>query len=324
MGFSLVEVLVALVISLFLLGGVIQMYAGNKATYNFSEAISRIQENGRFAIDIITQDLRLAGFRGCATANFVNYLNTGHADYDASLHDFFNESSIEGTENTGTNGSDGLIIRGAAPGQANIIAPFNTTLSSNINININDFMQQGDIALISKCVNSGVGGVVGADIFQVTGVGSVGGTNNSLAHGIGTEVPGNSSANLSQTYQQDTAIFKMQTVTYSIGTGASGEPALFRAEFTDVRELVDGIEQMQILYGINTDANPTPNQYVTSNNVPDWNQVTAVRIMLLLVSTETLPGENQTYFYNNQTITATDFKLRHVFTTTVALRNNRS
>ncbi len=57
LGISMVEILIALVISLFLLGGIIQVYVGNKATYGFTNAISRIQENGRFAMDIMSQDL---------------------------------------------------------------------------------------------------------------------------------------------------------------------------------------------------------------------------------------------------------------------------
>ena len=51
LGLSLVEVLVALVISLFLLTGLGQAYLSNRVSYTFSEAISRIQENGRFALD---------------------------------------------------------------------------------------------------------------------------------------------------------------------------------------------------------------------------------------------------------------------------------
>jgi type II secretory pathway pseudopilin PulG len=84
-GISMVEVLVALVISLFLLSGIVQVYLGNKTAYRFTEAVARIQENGRFAIESITQDLRMAGFFGCAmfdpedTSNIVNNLNPSGA-----------------------------------------------------------------------------------------------------------------------------------------------------------------------------------------------------------------------------------------------------
>jgi type IV pilus assembly protein PilW len=64
-GISLVEILVALVISLFLLGGIVQVYVGNKTTFAFTNALAEVQENGRFAVDMISQDLRLAGEWGC-------------------------------------------------------------------------------------------------------------------------------------------------------------------------------------------------------------------------------------------------------------------
>jgi type IV pilus assembly protein PilW len=115
----------------------------------------------------------------------------------------------------------------------------------------------------------------------------------------------------------------MQTVTYSIGTGESGEPALFRSEFDDSSELVDGIEQLQILYGINTDTSDTsPNQYVTSKEVSNWSKVTAVRIMLLARSPNNVPMDApQKYTYNDEKITSSDQLLRQVFSSTIAIRN---
>ena len=62
-GFSLVEVMVALVISLFLIAGVIQLFIGSKQAYRFHEALSRIQENGRFALQAMTRDILMAGFQ---------------------------------------------------------------------------------------------------------------------------------------------------------------------------------------------------------------------------------------------------------------------
>ena len=46
-GISLVEVLIAMVIGLFLLAGIYQVYVSNKATFAFTNAIAEVQENGR-------------------------------------------------------------------------------------------------------------------------------------------------------------------------------------------------------------------------------------------------------------------------------------
>ena len=61
-GLTLVEILVALVISLFLTAGVIQLFIGTKQTYRFHDALSRLQENGRFALDRMAWDIRMANF----------------------------------------------------------------------------------------------------------------------------------------------------------------------------------------------------------------------------------------------------------------------
>ncbi|HZX15522.1 MAG TPA: PilW family protein [Pseudomonas sp.] len=61
-GFSLVELLVAFVISMLLLTGVIQVFFASKQTYASNEAASRLQENGRFALEFIAQSARHAGY----------------------------------------------------------------------------------------------------------------------------------------------------------------------------------------------------------------------------------------------------------------------
>lgn len=62
-GFTLIELMVAMVISLFLVGGVILMYASSKAAYLDSNQMARLQENIRFASDYMVRDIRNAGFR---------------------------------------------------------------------------------------------------------------------------------------------------------------------------------------------------------------------------------------------------------------------
>lgn len=61
-GFSMVEMLVALMLSLILTAGIIQLFIGSKQTYRFHDALSRLQENGRFAIESMAADIRMAGY----------------------------------------------------------------------------------------------------------------------------------------------------------------------------------------------------------------------------------------------------------------------
>jgi len=110
-GISLVEILVSLVISLFLLAGIVQVYVGNKSSYAFTNSISRIQENGRYAMEVMARELRMAGFFGCAIFDpeddaaldaIVNNLNKAGTGYSDDLYDFLQNDLVEGTENDGS------------------------------------------------------------------------------------------------------------------------------------------------------------------------------------------------------------------------------
>lgn len=61
-GISMVEILIGLLISSILIGGVIQIFASNKQTYHLQDELSRVQENGRIAMEILQRSIRGAGF----------------------------------------------------------------------------------------------------------------------------------------------------------------------------------------------------------------------------------------------------------------------
>lgn len=61
-GLSIVELLVALALGLLLMTGVIQVFLSSRQTYAANEAMGRMQENGRFALDFIARGARQAGY----------------------------------------------------------------------------------------------------------------------------------------------------------------------------------------------------------------------------------------------------------------------
>ncbi len=337
-GLTLVEILVALVISLFLMGGIVQVYLGNKATYRFSDASSRIQENGRFALDQITTDVRMAGFFGCVdmtqNADLVqNHLNTASANWNAGRHDFINQPPIQVTANAGLNASDDLTVRGSKPGQANVSATLPMPGNGALQVTGNTVFNNNDIILITNCWTS--------DIFEANTA--------TLAAGVTTvthttadpaDTPGNMNLgacasghclntdlanNLDNAYTaNNSSVYSLQNVTYSIQAAESGngEPALWRSENNDNQELIEGVEQMIILYGVDNDGDGAPNQYLDSGAAVNLNQVTAIRIFLVVRSDrDFVLDENQTYTLNGADINAPDQRLRQVFTVTVDLRN---
>ena len=61
-GVTLVELMVALVMSIFLVGGILAMHLSGRASFLDNSQISRIQENVRFTSDYMIRDIRTAGF----------------------------------------------------------------------------------------------------------------------------------------------------------------------------------------------------------------------------------------------------------------------
>ncbi len=74
-GFSLVELMIAVLIGLIISIGVVQIFSATRATYQLDESLARAQENGRFALEFLTQDIRHAGYAGCKRDTSVAIFN---------------------------------------------------------------------------------------------------------------------------------------------------------------------------------------------------------------------------------------------------------
>ena len=63
MGFTLLELLVAMSLGLFLLTGLIQVLLSNREVFRVQENSSRMQEDGRFITTVLNNTISLTGFR---------------------------------------------------------------------------------------------------------------------------------------------------------------------------------------------------------------------------------------------------------------------
>ena len=71
-GFTLIELMLAMVIGLFLMAGVFTVYVNGSVAQDNTEKQSRLVDDARFAIEAITSDLRYSGFWG--KTNTFEYL----------------------------------------------------------------------------------------------------------------------------------------------------------------------------------------------------------------------------------------------------------
>lgn len=122
-GMTLIEIMVSLVISLFLLAGLLQMFIAARQSSRIQENLSRVQENGRFGIEYINRVVRQAGYRSRTTI-----LN------GEDFKQKFNVDRIEGTNNDGIDNTDKVIVRfeGENTGQGEVKNCLNQTITSPV------------------------------------------------------------------------------------------------------------------------------------------------------------------------------------------------
>lgn len=386
-GFSLVEVMVAMTIGLIIVLAVTQIFTNSHATYQATDGLSRIQENGRFAMEFLTREIRMAGYWGCVnrSAKVYNDLNSTRDTADANnVIDFrYNfRVGIEGFEANGTapgntytiasytpspsttlnawtptldasltnkaiKGSDVLVIR--AFGDETVPLATNTSgqYQSGADLympktDMSDSLAVGDIVAVADCDK--------ASLFQISAI-ALNGAKYTVSHATGGTSPGNQcgswangntcTATADQTYGQGTDAYRATTTVFYIGKRANGDsPGLHRLVLNGgalvEEELVEDVESMQILYGIDTDtpAGTAPdgsaNKFVTAGNVADWSKVISVRLSILVRSpdaTETSPDLTIYPLLDSADGTPVnidppdDRRRRRVFNTTVQLRN---
>ncbi|MEX0731359.1 MAG: PilW family protein [Aquisalimonadaceae bacterium] len=354
-GLSLVELLVAMGVSLILLAGVLQIFVGNRQTANTQDALSQIQESIRFASHFLSRDVREAGYRGCSVHG---PLDSTLKHQDSITWDL--RTGLEGYDNVGATlpprlanagiaplpGSDVIVVRAADGGAVPVAGNNNGSQLFAVNTGVSaggcapgkarvSGLCEGDVVMVSNCRQ--------ARVFQITSLaGNQNGGDINIVHSNDqTLTPGNAfsswggAANPNPAFGADSEIVPISTRIYYLATGADGEPALFRrAGNAAAEELVSGIEDMQILYGVDSSGNAHVDDYTTADGVSgaavgsnqwhqDWQRVLTARFSLLLRAPRDGVVESpQLYAYNGATgLTAPDHRLRQVSEFTVTLRN---
>ena len=315
-GLSLIELMIAITISFVVIGGLGTVFLGSRQSYRAQEDMSRLQENGRFAMDRLSRDIRQAGYAGCTRDVAIKEIAnppTGFNPATTGIQGFEGGAlPPELTSSEVASGTDIVRVQFAAPGTTQI---FGNLAPSNANIQIpsnpNKF-QAGSIIMVTDCSSM--------DIFRATTVSN--GSTVTITHASNT----NSDNKLSKIYGPTTEVMAFQTVIYYVGSDAFG-PALFVKSTTPAgaissgNRLVEGVVDMQIVYGEDTNGDRAADRYVSSGSVTNWATVVSARVTLLLQSSSQIASAPQPYTYNGGAVTPTDRFLRRVFSSTIDLRN---
>lgn len=113
---------------------------------------------------------------------------------------------------------------------------------------------------------------------------------------------------------------------FSIGKNAENTPVLNCAgsRGANLVEIAEGIENLQILYGVDNNADNQVDQYVNADQVTSWGSIISVQLALLVRSLDKVKREKESKTYkllDNVEITVNDKYQRAVFSTIIRLRN---
>jgi type IV pilus assembly protein PilW len=336
-GFTVIELMVAMVISLLLLGGVVTVFVSSKSTYERIERLSRTQESGRFALDSVVRDIRSAGYMGCSrNSTWANALNTPTAlawDFSDAIRGYEFQSGTTwlpalptGLTNISTgspNGSDVLVLRVPMPASTSATLRLTDKMTSKTaTMNIAPVpsgatapLQVGDVILLADCHARAA--------FQITAYTPSSGV---IDHAVGGSNPGNATDDIGHTFEANSQIVPVRTVAYYVGT-SNGRTGLWRVAGNDTpEELIEGVERMELRFGVDSNDDRIADSYTTASGVgaANWGKVISVSIALLVRSPDQYGTERDTSTYTllDKTFTApADRYARQVFVTTATLRN---
>lgn len=316
-GFTLVEVMVSLFISLFLLAVIVQSYLSHKVTYRNTTQVSELQDNVRFSAYFLNQGIAEAGNIGCFQ-QIVSFLED--SPNNQGLYNFSTPVNIWSFQGTELNSSYTIPSISPAAGTSNnqwrdpndnplpdvlsdLVIPgtdviVTSSFSENLpiflddtyragdniyNLRTNHNLSQGQIVLVGNCQR--------ADIFQHATA------NNAALEMQGTILPGNADFSFYRgqpNWSSADEVRRVNHTAYYVGVGANGSPALFRmildqgiaAAENQIQELVPNVFNTQIIAGENrtniNDTDRAPDIVVAPRAIENLNNVVNLKIGALL------------------------------------------
>jgi len=316
-GLSLVELMVSMLLGVLLCAGVVSAYLGAKRNAFYEEQTARIQENGRYALRLLSRELGMAGFfAGLPALSDIDPATVGSdcSDQDWALdglhpielvNDFPGASSpvsLQGTPFT-------CFVEGTVEPGSDLVAIKRTAAEASLLWGV---PAPGLTASVTESWYLNV-------------------TPNAIAHWEKlrpNDLRDPLRALPTRSYWEAvTRIFYVRPDANEAGTGENIPGLCMETLAGDAmtsRCLVEGVENLQLEFGIDTDSDGVPNQYLSEPGPGQIEHAVAVKIHLLLRSIVELSGyrDDKTYRLGRTTVAAThDAYLRTVFSTTVFLRN---
>lgn len=306
-GLSIIELMIALLLGSLLTVGMVQIFTSNSQAFQMSEAVARTQEYGRIAAEMLTREVRGAGYYGCNSQNVTNNLDIEEGDDDWDLYDYAGGPAVSSMDqwrpDEALDGTDILHLSGMESSGIEIIASqpptaASTQVTSRSGRGPASELSDDDIIAITDCQGTDVvqiSNVQGDDtalqVTLVTNSGS-GSPGNDFTDNVcsNTGAAGSGNNCLSNNYGIGSQILKPYKRTYYIGpsTVRGEEPALKLVEYegasSKTLEMVEGVVDLQVRYGLSSDPDQAVNRWEEAEDMEadDWDLVRSARVSILV------------------------------------------
>lgn len=316
-GFTLIEMMVAMLLGLIVIGGVISVFLAGQQTYRTNEALGDVENGSRTAFELLARDIRDAGLSGCDNTNgrIANVVNNGasnwYSDWSNALHGYDDASqdpALSGITGTGAPVPKTSSVHILSTATADVVVKKSASGGggSPANLQINAPSSQiatGDLIIVCDYDH--------ATIMQITKYSG----DNIVVHnsGNGDASPGNCTKGLGYPapipcdgttkdsngvvydFANNGRIAVLTAVDWYIGTNPVGGHSLYRRDISysaagpasTSQEMVRNVTSMQIKY-----LQPPGTKFDTATNMTNWATVNAAQVALSLQSTSQRVNSN--------------------------------
>ena len=315
-GFSVIELMIAMLLSMALAGAIIAVFVNNSYSFNQDENLGRMQDDARHALREIAFDLSMAG-------HYADLHIPSSVSYDGGL--------TIGTD-CGPAGEANWMYRATEAGTGNSLSitavdnATNASASAAYSCFAGGELQDGtDVIAIKRVAGAEATALSGNRAYLRTN-----GTVGVLFSGTAPTAPPVAVAPPRADWEFRPSIYYIRQFANVPGDNI---PTLCRKVLRGAGPsmrtecIATGIENLQIEYGIDTTENGQPNVYLSNPNLTQLQDVVAARIFLVARTTEIDSRYTNTKTYsvsNSPDFVPNDRFHRRVFSTSVSIQNIRT
>ena len=300
-GMTLIELMIALLLGLLVVGGAVGIFLSNQQAYRATESIGRIQESARTAFELMVRDVREAGASPCSNEIPIANILKDARDTDwwlswqNGLRGYDGATTAPGTVRKAN--TDAIDLNFSLDGGIQVIEKMPVS-SANIEVNTTVGLADGDIVMICDYELAGIFQVTqtpaGLKVQHNTGQGRPGNCTKGFQYPVEC---GNADKATWHKYGKNAVIAKMGAVRWYVADNGRGSTSLYRSVLSNnlgttlsvnPEEITEGVTDMQLTYLEKAGAS-----YKVATGIPDWENVTAVRIVITLSGLERVGTDGQ-------------------------------